>query len=80
MQMWFCGLIMEAQNLSWVSVSPAAQQKSIPPPTVIAVMPNMHRQLAYFLFYSPLSHKVQFNKRMGGTFFHFSLITHDGGM
>lgn len=27
--MWFCGLIREAQNLSWVSVSPAAQQKSI---------------------------------------------------
>lgn len=50
-----------------------------PPASVVAVVPNMHRQLPYFLFYSPLPHKVQFNKRMEALFL-FSLITHDGGM
>lgn len=59
---------MEAQNLSWVLVSSAAQQKA-KPPTIIAVVSNMHRQLPYFPFYSPLSHKVRFSKRMGGAFF-----------
>lgn len=32
MQMWFCRLIIKAPNLSWVLVSPAAQQKSVLPP------------------------------------------------
>lgn len=50
-----------------------------PPASVVAVVPNMHRQLPYFLFYSPLPHKVQFNKRMEALFL-FSLITDDGGM
>lgn len=77
--MWFCRLILEAQNLSWVLICPAAQQKSIFLPTVVAVVPNMHRQPPYFLFYSPLSYQVR-HKQMGVTFFFFSLITQDGGM
>lgn len=48
-----------------------------PPPTVVAVAPSMHRQLPYFPFYSPLSHKLRFNKWKGGLF--FPIITHGGG-